>query len=232
MKYPLILLHGALGSAAQFEQLIPLMPSDWTVHTINFPGHGGTSLDQEFSIDRFSMTLLKYLDDHKIDRTKIFGYSMGGYTALHLAAKHPERIAGIITLGTKFHWTPEIAAREVGLLDADKIAAKVPAFAQLLAQRHAPADWREVLRKTAELLQKLGERPDLQAETLQSVRCPVLIGQGTEDHMVTELESRETAEQLPKGRFEALPGVKHPFEQVDPALVAQWLVQNLPLLNN
>ncbi len=42
---PLLLLHGALGSAAQFDSLKTLLPEDREVYAPNFPGHGGAPED-------------------------------------------------------------------------------------------------------------------------------------------------------------------------------------------
>ena len=47
-----------------------------------------------------------------ITRADIFGYSMGGYVALHAARRHPERIGSIMTLGTKFAWDTPTAEKE------------------------------------------------------------------------------------------------------------------------
>lgn len=227
MNSSLLLLHGALGSASQFDKLIPLLPNHWQIHSFNLPGHGGAPLPSDFSITYFAEAVLDFLDKNKIAQVHSFGYSMGGYTAMQLAAKHPERIQGIVTLGTKFHWTPEIATREAALLNPDKIAAKVPVFAELLATRHAPVDWREVLHRTAGLLHGLGNGATLSEDTVRAITCPVLVGLGSEDHLVTEEESRAMAALLPNGRFEKLEGMKHPLEQVDPGLLATWLTTNL-----
>lgn len=227
MNPPLLLLHGALGSTAQFDQLTPLLSTEKTVYTLNFPGHGGTALDAEFSIAYFSDFVLDFLNQKKLDQVQIFGYSMGGYTALHLAAQHPERVAQIITLGTKFDWTPEIAARETALLNPEKIAAKVPVFAHLLADRHTPTDWKKVVQFTARLLQALGNGEAMTSDTFAQVSCPVLIGLGSNDHLVTVEESAAMADLLPNGRLEILPEVKHPFEQVDLGILVPWLVANL-----
>jgi len=227
MNTPLLLLHGALGSAGQFDKLVPLLPAGWQVYVLNLPGHGGVPLPADFSIAHFSEAVLAFLNKKNISQAQFFGYSMGGYTALQLAAQHPERVQGIVTLGAKLRWTPEIADKEAALLNPDKIATKVPVFAELLAARHAPVDWREVLRRTAGLLHDLGNGAALQPATFRAISCPVLIGLGSDDHMVTVEESREVADLLPNGRFERLQGVKHPLEQVDPVLLAEWLIANL-----
>jgi pimeloyl-ACP methyl ester carboxylesterase len=223
MQSPFLLLHGALGSAAQFDELRLYLPATQQVLALNFPGHGGLPTDTEFSIAHFAESMIAFLDQNQIPKVQIFGYSMGGYVALYLTWKYPERVEQVTTLGTKFDWTPETAARETARLDPEKIAAKVPAFAQMLAERHAPADWQTVVRRTAELLHGLGNGQALELEAFQAITCPVRIGLGEEDNMVTREEAKAVAEWLPKGNFEVLPGVKHPFEQVDARQLAQWL---------
>lgn len=223
MKNPLLLLHGALGSAAQFDVLRQELSTDRVVFAPGFPGHGGQNTDAEFSITSFAESVSEFLELQDIPQVDIFGYSMGGYVAYWLARHHPERVGRIITLGTKLSWSPETAARETAMLNPEKIAAKVPAFAQMLAERHAPADWQEVVRKTAGLLHDLGNGAVLGPDDFRAIGCPVVVGLGEADNMVTREESEQVAAWLPNGRFEVLPGVKHPFEQVDQKMLAGWL---------
>jgi len=223
MQTPLLLLHGALGSKAQMAAIEKHLPADIPVYALNFPGHGGLSTHISFSMPLFAKAVLEFLDIEHIPQADMFGYSMGGYAALYLAWKHPERVRRITTLGTKFDWTPETAARESAMLDPEKIEAKVPQFAQALAQRHAPADWKAVLRQTADLLHGLGNSQGLPPEAFANIRCPVMILLGEFDNMVTLAESQQAAAALPQGRFEILPGAKHAIEQVDQALLAMRL---------
>ncbi len=232
MQSPILLLHGALGSAAQFDELRRYLPETQQVLAPDFPGHGGLPTDIEFSIPYFTESVIAMLDQNQIQQVLIFGYSMGGYVALYLAWKYPDRVERITTLGTKFDWTPDSAARETARLDPGKIAAKVPAFAEMLAERHAPADWQVVVRRTAELLHGLGNGQALSPEVFQTITCPVRIGLGEADNMVTPEESKAVAGWLPNGSFEVLPGMKHPFEQVDAKQLAAWLPESFKLSLN
>lgn len=223
MQTALILLHGALGSAAQFDDLLPLLPAGRPIRTLNLPGHGGLPAGEPYSMDAFAEATRVFLEKEDLQQADLFGYSMGGYAALTFARKYPARVRKIATLGTKFDWTPETAQRETALLDPEKIAAKVPQFAAALADRHAPEDWKTVLRRTADLLHALGNGAALTSADLAAVECPALILRGELDHLVTEAESGRAAEAIPQGRFETLGGVKHPFEQVDKTLLADRL---------
>src|SRR4249920_759545 len=130
----LLLLHGALGAREQFGDLAGKLKDSFEVHTINFTGHGGGDIPGiPFSMEMFREDIISYLDKNNISEIDIFGYSMGGYAALHTAVNSPGKIKKIFTLATKFEWTPQTAEREVKMLDAEKIKAKVPKFADELA---------------------------------------------------------------------------------------------------
>jgi pimeloyl-ACP methyl ester carboxylesterase len=88
MKTPVLLLHGALGSAAMLEPLATqLQTADMPVRMMNFPGHGGLPLPESFSMPDFIQAVDEYTADWM--PFKVFGYSMGGYVALLLAAMRP-----------------------------------------------------------------------------------------------------------------------------------------------
>jgi len=226
----LYLLHGALGAA---EQLLPLergladVPDAPEVRRVEFAGHGNTPLgDREFSIDAFAAQLLERLDADGVKRADFFGYSMGGYVALVLALEHPERVRRIVTLGTKFEWTPDVAAKEAGRLDAAKIRAKVPKFAEQLERRHAGAGgWEATLASTAALLTELGDRPRLTPQSLATISIPVCIGVGDGDVTVDVDESTRVSRQLASGSLMVLPNTPHPLEQVDKALLAAMVIR-------
>lgn len=216
MYSPLLLLHGALGSAEDFSRFLPELTAIREIYTFDFPGHAGKDLQaEEFSIEYFSRAVFEWLNEKNIPLVEIFGYSMGGYVALFLAAKHPERVKKVITLGTKFAWTPEIAAKELVRLQPSVIEAKVPAFAQSLAQHHGEQHWRQVVEGTAKLLTQLGEQPSLTEEVFNTIKCPVEICRGSLDQMVSAEECIEAAEKIPNAHYRELPDVKHLIEQLE-----------------
>lgn len=190
---------------------------------LNFSGHGGAPFAAGFGIEQFTAEVLAFMDEKGIEATDIFGYSMGGYVALHLASQHPKRVRKIITLATKFDWTPAGAERETKMLDPDKIEAKVPAFAQQLAERHAPNDWKLLLRKTAAMMLELGQRPLLPPGVLSKIENPCLICLGDADQMVSLAETTQAANALPNGQLHVLEQTPHPFEKVDTGALAALL---------
>jgi pimeloyl-ACP methyl ester carboxylesterase len=217
----ILLLHGALGSAAVMEPLAEQLSSvGFAAQTLNFSGHGGAPFAESFDIQQFTSEVLAFLDKNGIETVDIFGYSMGGYVALNLARLHPQRVGSIVTLATKFDWTPAGAEREAKMLDPEKIAAKVPAFAQQLAARHAPNDWKILLEKTADMMLALGQAPTLTPAILSQIQHPTLICLGDSDQMVGLAETSQTAEALPNGHLRILEQTPHPFEKVNMTAIA------------
>lgn len=225
MKIPTLLLHGALGAATQFDGLIRFFSSEEPVFALDFPGHGAQTTDGAFSLSLFSGSVLKFMDDHNIARANLFGYSMGGYVALHLASTHPERIRHVATYGTKMSWSPETAEQMNKMFDPEKIEAKVPQFARALESTHA--DWKSTCYKTAAFLQDLGNGKGIDWPAFSFIACPVSVGWGSEDNVVTEAESRHAAGLIPHGTFVELNGAKHQIELVDQHLLFKFVEKAL-----
>ncbi|HEY0070057.1 MAG TPA: alpha/beta fold hydrolase [Chloroflexia bacterium] len=222
----LLLLHGATGAGDQFAPLLPLLSPAFDLHTLDFEGHGTAPLrSRSFSIPHFEENVLDYLRQHSIESTHIFGYSMGGYVALALARSHPHVVESVATLGTKFYWDPEVAAREVALLDPEEIAAKVPHFATTLAERHTGAGWEQVLAHTRELLRSLGQAGGMRPQDVAGIEPRVRIMIGDRDSTVTLSESADIYHALPRGELEVLPATRHQFEKVSMERLAYTLTR-------
>lgn len=212
---PTLFLHGALGSAGQFEAILAQAPDNHPVWAINLPGHGKIPAKPPFSMESFEAAVLQFLDEQHVRQVHIFGYSMGGYLALWLAWKHPDRIASIRTYGTKLDWNPEVATGMNRMFDPEKIEAKAPQLADALAKTHGDPAWKDLCWLTAAFLNDLGAGKGLTMEAFAAIECPVTIGWGDQDHVVSEAESKSVAAAIPSGQFVVLPGGKHLLEQVD-----------------
>ncbi|MDN3723853.1 alpha/beta hydrolase [Aequorivita sp. SDUM287046] len=212
MKNPILLLHGALGSREQFLPLQEILSSHRKVFTMDFEGHGKLESENIFSIELFTQNISDFLTENGISKIDIFGYSMGGYVALNFARKQPNLVDKIITLGTKFEWTPAFAEKEMQMLNPAKIEEKVPSFAARLKQLHGEQNWKRLVANTAEMMQHLGRDTTLKLDDLAEIKNRVLICLGELDVMSTEIESITVANALPNGKFHKIENLKHPIE--------------------
>ncbi len=169
---------------------------------------------------------MKYLNEQSIESTHVFGYSMGGYVALKAALSLPQKIKRIITLGTKFNWDEESTAREVKMMNPDKVEEKVPHFAAKLKEEHHPQDWKKVMDKTAQMMINMSKGAKLMDEDFKQINLPVVIGIGSLDKMVTYDESEKVASILPDAKLISLDGVKHPIDKVEPVILLKYIMEN------
>jgi pimeloyl-ACP methyl ester carboxylesterase len=222
---PLVLLHGALGASSQFEPLMGVIEDRFEVHALDFEGHGGSPLkNRPCRIEHFAENVVDYLNAHAIAATAIFGHSMGGHVGMYLARFFPERVTSVFTLGTKFDWTAEIAAREMELLVAEKIKQKVPQFALQLAQRHTAAGWEALLVKMREMQRHVGQHNSLPDTEIRAIGQKVRICLGDRDKTTSIEESVRIYRLLPNAELHIFPGTPHPLEKVSITYIADALV--------
>lgn len=219
----LLLLHGALGSAASFKPLATALQNDFEIHTLTFEGHGGKAiLDDDFSMVRFASEVHHYMAKNSIDKINIFGYSMGGYVGLYLAKHFPQAVEKLYTLATKINWNPESAAKDAAMLNPEIIKVKVPKYAAALAQMHGE-DWDVLMQKTAKMMLDLGQNPTLNENDFEQISVPVLLSVGDKDAMVSVEETLKTYRKLPNGQLYVMPNTLHPIERVNVAEVAHQI---------
>ncbi|MNU65900.1 Tropinesterase [compost metagenome] len=226
----LIILHGALGAKTQFKEIAEQLKSHFAVHSFDFDGHGTKSAAAgDYSIERFAQNLQDFMQENEIHQPLIFGYSMGGYVALKLENLYPDSFEKLVTLGTKFDWTPESAEKESKMLNAEKIEEKVPAFAGYLKSLHGEDQWKKVLGETAKMMLNLGNKPALTDDDFSKIGIPVQLLRGSKDVMVSEEETRKVQEKLPDADYLEIPDWQHPINLIPSReLVQQLLSLYLP----
>lgn len=213
----LLLLHGALASKHQFDPILPLLPSDWNVHTMNFSGHGGRMIPLGgLNFERFTKDILEYLEENKLERINLFGYSMGGYAALLFAMEYPSKVEKIFTLNVKFKWDAESTMKETRFMDPEKMMEKVPFFAQNLMLQHGMNLWKDLLSNTSEMMNNLTHNRLLKKEDFEQIKAPCLLAVGENDQTSSIAETIEARQFLPEAQLLVIPGAPHPFEKIDP----------------
>lgn len=94
---PLLLLHGFLGSHADFVALLPALSKHFYCITPDLPGHGQTLTKPGcYTFPATAQLLLNLLDHLEIFQTHLLGYSMGGRLALYLTCHFSERLIRVV----------------------------------------------------------------------------------------------------------------------------------------
>jgi pimeloyl-ACP methyl ester carboxylesterase len=94
---PVVLIHGMHSSADinwRMTGIFADLAQDHRVIAIDLPGHGRS--DRPDKDEAYGLQLVKdvilLLDDLKVEKAHIVGYSIGGMVALKLVAAHPDRV--------------------------------------------------------------------------------------------------------------------------------------------
>lgn len=106
---PVVLVHGYGGNTEQWlAQLDHLRPGRRVV-ALDLRGHGRSSASagNEYSVDAFASDIAAVVDSLKLDRFVLVGHSLGGAAAIAYAAAHPDRVAGLVMVGTPGRTPPE-----------------------------------------------------------------------------------------------------------------------------
>lgn len=221
----LILLHGALGASAEFEELKGLLSDTFKVHTFDLSGHGKNNNDVSFSMEVFADDLEQFIKENKLNKPQLFGYSMGGYVGYTLALRNADILGDIMSLGTKLKWDPLIAKLETGKLNPDIIEQKVPKFGQYLSSIHA--DWKDNMKRTAEMMINLGNGDALTFDDFAKIKNKCYIGLGDMDEMVSCAETIDVDAALPNSFYYKLPNSRHPLPTLDKQALADKIVEFL-----
>jgi 2-succinyl-6-hydroxy-2,4-cyclohexadiene-1-carboxylate synthase len=98
---PVTLLHGFTQSGTSWREVISRMPEGWMWIVPDLRGHGETQTRHGAPCSMAACTddLEKLWDELGMERTHLVGYSMGGRLALHVAARRPERVLSLLTIG-------------------------------------------------------------------------------------------------------------------------------------
>jgi pimeloyl-ACP methyl ester carboxylesterase len=87
----LVLLHTLRTQLDMFQKVIPELARHYRVYALDYPGHGWSDIPQvEYTPELFASVVTRFLEQLDIQDATLAGESIGGSTALLLAAKgHP-----------------------------------------------------------------------------------------------------------------------------------------------
>ncbi len=89
-------IHGITSSHRAWAPMARQLP-DVRIVAPDLRGRGGSrALPGPYGMARHADDVAALLDELGVDRCVVVGHSMGGYVAVTLAARHPERVAGLV----------------------------------------------------------------------------------------------------------------------------------------
>jgi 2-succinyl-6-hydroxy-2,4-cyclohexadiene-1-carboxylate synthase len=98
-KPTIVFLHGFMGNIHEFDEAIKLLGDEYSYLKLDLPGHGKTQVlgnDECYIMANTAQALINLLNELKIVKCFLVGYSMGGRLALYLTLHFPERFIKVV----------------------------------------------------------------------------------------------------------------------------------------
>ncbi|MGO1833557.1 2-hydroxymuconic semialdehyde hydrolase [Actinomycetales bacterium JB111] len=211
---PVVFLHGSgtgVSAAANWWLTLPAVSPSMRAIAPDLVGFGATVVpdDAEFGIREWGRHVLRFLDALGIEQAWLVGNSLGGWVALQLAIDHPDRVLGVVSMGTGG------AAASAAIRSHADPATDLPslrrAFEGFVTERSLVADemvqarqevaWYEVdsgrLSRVIAARERDRSELPLDEEKLARVDLPVLLVHGKDDHVIPPRRTWRLAETIP-----------------------------------
>lgn len=229
---PLILLHGAMGTAHEnFAPIMPVLADHFRVIAPDSRGHGRTTnpggeLSYSLMADDVA-SMVKTLD---LDQPVVFGWSDGGQIALDLAIRFPTVPVAIAVGGAYIRLTTQTLAEldalgihGPGKVDFEHLIQTIPKAVESWRSLHAPqgdGHWRKLLLALSHVA-----RNPLPYDTsdLAGIRTRALVFLGDRDQFIPVEQAVEMYRAIPMASLAIVPGADH-FLRRDETTLLQLLL--------
>lgn len=211
---PVMFLHGSgtgVSAAANWYLTIPAVAGALRAIAPDLLGFGATIEGPQaaFGIREWGVHTLRILDRLEIEKTWLVGNSLGGWIALQLAIEHPDRLLGVISMGTggsaptaaiAAHADPDTEFSALrrsleGLVtDPSSVTDDMVLARQEIAE-HEVSSGR--LARVIEARERDRAALPLSHDELQAVSLPVLLVHGLQDRVIPPSRSLELAGSMP-----------------------------------
>jgi len=225
----LLLSHGYGATSAMFAPNVPTLAAHRDVVTWDLRGHGASESPSDpecYSAACALDDMQAILDNAGITRAVLGGHSLGGYLSLSFTLAHPDRVAGLILIGTGPGFRKDDArdawnsrAHTTAERLSEKGVAALGESSELHANVHA-----DVRGLVLAARGTLTQRDAHVIDGLPDIRVPALVIVGENDKNFLAAADYMAAK-IPAARKVVIPGAGHAPnvdqpEQVNAAMLA------------
>jgi pimeloyl-ACP methyl ester carboxylesterase len=216
---PLVLIHGFPLDRSIWDEVIPLLESQFDLIVPDLRGFGGSStVNSAYTVTDMADDLAALLDHLRMKRVALAGHSMGGYVALAFARKYADRVSGLALVSSqaagdtqerkdgRYKTAQDVAQKGVGVV-AEAMTPKLSADERLQKIVQALIE-RQSKEGVIGGLKAMAEREDLTAQ-LSTFKFPLVIVHGDADALIPLERAQEIKSLVPSAKFTKLQGVGH-----------------------
>jgi pimeloyl-ACP methyl ester carboxylesterase len=204
---PVVLLHGAFGSAENFGFQVPaLREAGYRVILIETRGHARSTRDPNgpLSYELFAADVVAVMDALKLPKASVVGWSDGAIQGLILAMKHPKRLDRLFAFGANMDQTGVLPGITEKPLFIDLMEQAPKDYARLSP---TPDDFKGLYGAMYNML--LGE-PNYKPADLAKIKGDrIAIADGEKEEIIKPEHAAYLAKTIPGAKLIMLKGVSH-----------------------
>lgn len=201
---PLILLHGGLGSARNWENQIPAFSKKYKVIALESRGHGrSTYSEKPIGYSLMASDVIAAMDFLEIRKAHVVGWSDGGIISLDLAINYPDRLIRVVAYGTNYDasgFRADFSENETVKRGIESMSADYQALSP------TPQQWDAFLANIGNMW---ASEPHYLPEQLGSITVPMLILAGDSDEGVFTEHTNEMARLIPTAELTFISDTGH-----------------------
>jgi len=235
-----ISVHGLTANCRCWDVIAPAVAPKHRLLAMDLRGRGLSDKPETgYSEEHHLRDLKCVMDDLQLENAVLMGHSLGGYISMGFAARHPERVAGLILIDaggdlSQAHWDKVTAAIKPAIDRLERVFPSVDAFLDLMKQAPFLQPWSDEIEayfrydivknqdgvRSKIQPQHIREEVSNKRETGSSqyyskLNCPVLILRATEgiltpdDILLPDHAVEKMMNDIPNARCVDIKGTNH-----------------------
>lgn len=210
---PVVFVHSFGGSSQHWAAQLAHVRDERRAVAFDLRAHGASAAPTsgDYSVDAFASDISAVVDSLDLQRFVLVGHSLGGAAALAYAGTHPDRVAGLLLVGTPGASIPEQSKPIITSLESDQYQSVMDDYMGRLTTGARP----DVARQVDEGVRRLSRDQSISIikgvfaydplTALRRYRGPVLsVSAAAEPEAPTALHNLE-----PTVKHETMAGTSH-----------------------
>ena len=228
-----LLVHGAGGSHLHWGYEVRSLP-EANIYAVDLPGHGRSGGSGRCSVAAYVEFMLGFMNVMELERAVVVGHSMGSAIALTLGIDHPERVQGLVLIGSGARLRVLPAILQGLLSDSEATVRRIVeyCYGSGATEQMKNLGIRQMLAVGARVMHDDFVACDTFDVTgrLESLRPPTLIIVGAEDVMTPRKYAQYLEEHIEGSQLTIIEGSGHMVMLERDKLVAQAIMRFLDVL--